>query len=142
MHLEGLNGVKSKSGRNLHCGVYISSQLIFSIEINAICGTYEGPASSDEISTIFCYGSVEGKTVKIVIFIFYKVIKGRYLTVQRVSNETSLDPLNFVEMKISSLALDTQWKTVHMKKTKVGFNQECPESHSFAFDWVNFSNLN
>ena len=44
-------------------------------------------------------------------------------------------------MEISSFALDTVWKTVHMKKTKVGFNQECPESHSFAFDWVNFSNF-
>ena len=40
-------------------------------------------------------------------------------------------------MKISSLTLETDWKTVHMKKTKVGFNQECPESHSYAFDWVN-----
>ena len=33
--------------------------------------------------------------------------------------------------------MDTEWKTVQMKKNKVGFNQECPESHSFAFDWVN-----
>ena len=44
-------------------------------------------------------------------------------------------------MEIYSSALETEWKTVYMKKTKVGFNQECPESHSFAFDWVNFTDL-
>ena len=50
-------------------------------------------------------------------------------------------PLNFLEMEIFSSALETEWKTVYMKKTKVGFNQECPESHPFAFDLVNLINF-
>ena len=116
----------------------------FSIEINALCGTYEGPATSGEISYIFCSDYLTGKVYKKINFLQFfikKNIKGRYLTVQRDSNETSMVPLNFLEMNIYSSTMDTEWKTVQIKKNKVGFNQECPESHSYAFDWVTFSNF-